>query len=289
MIPLENSRDGRKRGFDSPARHGFRNGNRSKRREEKESMAEIEEITWDTFDERTRIWMQVLANIPTEAVVRMLRLDLHTGVATLRGVGGDRVLGVISTDDNNERDEAEVFTPLKGRPVLPLPYETEYARNIALAVYHSALNVLVGDLPLVWDDCDGLCWITDNLDESLDVNTTDLREYRDEVRRFAAWCWVGDFATDMEDDIPLGKGVHMESTPNMIRYLTGGHGSVEIAVAPDDEGLIDVNILDPKGRGLSFHLAYGTPDVKEAHDRAVLFLKHAAEKNNKRKGNLDEN
>lgn len=242
----------------------------------------IDEITWETFDERTRIWMQVLANIPVEAVVRMLRLDLHTGVATLHGVGGDKVLGVISTDDNNERDGAEVFTPLKGRPVLPLPYEAEYARTIALAVYYSALHVLVGDLPLVWDDVDGLCWITDNLDEVFDDggSTTVLREYRDAVRRFAAWCWVGDFATDMDDDIPLQ--VTKESTPNMIRYLTGGHGSVEIAVAPDDEGLIDVNILDPKGRGLSFHLAYGTPDVKEAHDRAVLFLNNVIEKNERK-------
>lgn len=245
----------------------------------------IDEITWETFDERTRIWMQVLANIPVEAVVRMLRLDLHTGVATLHGVGGDKVLGVISTDDNNERDGAEVFTPLKGRPVLPLPYEAEYARTIALAVYHSALNVLVGDLPLVWDDVDGLCWITDNLDEVFDDggNTTVLREYRDAVRRFAAWCWVGDFAADMDNDIPLQ--VTKESTPSMIRYLTGGHGSVEIAVAPDDEGLIDVNILDPQGRGLCFHLAYGTPDVQEAHDRAVLFLKRAAEKNKKKENN----
>lgn len=153
----------------------------------------IEEITWEIFDERTRIWMQVLANLPVEAVVRMLRLDLNTGVVTLRGVGGDKVLGVIGEDDNNGRDEAEVFKPLKGRPVLPLPYETEYAPNIALAVYHSALNVLVGDVPLVWDDVDGLCWITDNLDEVFDDggNTTVLREYRDRVREFAAWCWVG--------------------------------------------------------------------------------------------------
>ena len=229
----------------------------------------LEEITWDTFDERTRIWMQVLANIPTEAVVRMLRLDLNTGVVTLRGVGCDRVLGVIGEDAGEE-----VFTPLKGRPVRPIPYETGYARSIALAVYHSALNVLVGDVPLVWDDYDGLTWITDNLDEVFDDggNTTDLREYRDEVRRFAAWCWVGDFATDLDDDIPLR--VTKESTPNMIRYLTGGHGSVEVVVAPDDEGLIDVNILDPQGRGLYFHLAYGNPNVQEAHDRAVLFLNH---------------
>lgn len=242
----------------------------------------IEEIVWETFDERTRIWMQVLANIPVEAIVRMLRLDLSTGFATLHGAGGDKVLGVIGEDDNNGRDEAEVFKPLKGRPVLPLPYEMEYAPNIALAVYHSALNVLVGDVPLVWDDVDGLCWITDNLDEVFDDggNTTDLREYRDRVREFAAWCWVGDFATDLDNDIPLQ--VTKESTPTMIRFLTGGHGSVEIAVAPDDEGLIDVNILDPKGRGLSFHLAYGTPDVKEAHDRAVLFLNNVIEKNERK-------
>lgn len=242
-------------------------------------MTEIEEITWETFDERTRIWMQVLANIPTEAVVRMLRLDLSTGFATLHGVGGDKALGVIGPDDNG-REGAEVFTPLKGRPVLPLPYETEYAPNIALAVFHSALSIFVGDAPLVWDDVDGLCWITDNLDEVFDDggNTTDLREYRDAVRRFAAWCWVGDFATDLDNDIPLQ--VTKESTPHMIRYLTGGHGSVEIAVAPDDDGLIDVNILDPKGRGLSFHLAWGSEAVSEAFARAVMFLKRAAEKNN---------
>ena len=229
----------------------------------------LEEITRDTFDERTRIWMRVLSNIPVEAVVRTLRLDLNTGVVTLRSVGCDRVLGVIGEDAGEE-----VFAPLKGRPVRPIPYETGYAYSIALAVFHSALNVLVGDVPLVWDDVYGLCWITDNLDEVFDDggNTTDLREYRDAVRRFAAWCWVGDFATDLEGDIPLR--VTKESTPNMIRYLTGGHGSVEIAVAPDDDGLIDVNILDPKGRGLCFHLDYGTPDVKEAHDRAVLFLNH---------------
>ena len=246
----------------------------------------IEEITWDTFDERTRIWLQVLSNIPVEAVVRMLRLDLNTGVATLHGVGGDRVLGVISMDDDSGREEAEVFTPMRGwirnPPTAPIPYEAEYARTIALAVYYSALDVLVGDLPLVWDEIDGLCWITDNLDESLDVNTTSLREYRDAVRRFAAWCWVGDFATDLDNDIPLQ--VTKESTPNMIRYLTGGHGSVEIAVAPDDEGLIDVNILGRDGGGLCFHLAYGTPQVQEVHNRAVLFLNNVIEKN-KRKDN----
>lgn len=252
-------------------------------------MIETEEITWDTFDERTRIWLQVLSNLPAEAIVRMLRLDLNTGVVTLHGVGGDKVLGVISTDEGRE-----YFTPLRGwsgdLPASPLPYETGYARTIALAVFHSALSVFVGGAPLVWDETDGLCWVTDNLDESLDVNTTDLREYRNEVRRFAAWCWTGDFATDMEDDIPLGKGVHMESTPHMIRYLTGGHGSVEIAVAPDDEGLIDVNILDPKGRGLCFHLAWGSEAVSEAFARAVMFLKRAAEKNNEneRKENSSE-
>jgi hypothetical protein len=239
----------------------------------------IDEITWETFDERTRIWMRVLSNIPVEAVVRMLRLDLNTGVVTLRGVGGDKVLGVISTDEGRE-----YFTPLRGwirnSPTAPIPYETGYARNIALAVYHSALSIFVGGAPLVWDDNDGLCWVTDNLDESLDVNTTDLREYRDEVRRFAAWCWVGDFATDMEDDIPLGKGVHMESTSAVIRFLTGGHGSVEVVVAPDEEGLIDVNILDPEGRGLCFHLTWGSEAVSEAFAGAVMFLKRAAEKNN---------
>lgn len=235
----------------------------------------IEEITWDTFDERTRIWMRVLSNIPVEAVVRELRLNLNTGVVTLRGAGCDRVLGVISTDDDTGVGRS-FFVTLKGEPVDPIPYREEYGSNIAMAVYHSALHVLVGDLPLVWDEIDGLCWITDNLDEVFDDggNTTDLREYRDEVRRFAAWCWTGDFATDLEDSIPLGKGVHMESTPHMIRYLTGGRGSVEIAVAPDDDGLIDINLLDPKGRGLSFHLAWGSEAVQEAHDQVVLFLNH---------------
>ena len=247
----------------------------------------IDEITWDTFDERTRIWMRVLAQVPSEAVVRMLRLDLNTGVVTLMGAGRDRVLGVISTDDDTGVGRS-FFVPLRSwsrdLSADPIPYESGYTCNIAPAVYHSALHVLVGDLPLVWDDVDGLCWITDNLDEAFDgASTTDLREYRDEVRRFAAWCWVGDFATDLDDDIPLQ--VTKESTPRMIRYLTGGHGSVEIAVAPDDEGLIDVNILDPQGRGLCFHLAYRTPQVQEAHERAVMFLKHAAEKNNKRKEN----
>lgn len=239
-----------------------------------------DEITWDTFDERTRIWMRVLSNIPVEAVVRMLRLDLNTGVVTLMGVGCDRVLGVIGPDDNG-REGAEVFTPLKGRPVRSIPYESGYARNIALAVFHSALSVLVGDLPLVWDDMDGLCWITDNLDEVFDDggNTTDLCEYRDEVRRFAAWCWVGDFATDLEGDIP--RRVTKESTPRMIRYLTGGNGSVEVVVAPDDDGLIDVNILDRDGYGPHYHLAYGIPEVQEVRERAVMFLNNRIEKNKK--------
>ena len=243
-------------------------------------MTEIEEITWDTFDERTRAWMRVLSNIPVEAVVRMLRLDLNTGFVTLRGVGGDKVLGVISTDDDTGVGRAH-FVALKGEPISPIPYEAGYARGIALAVYHSALSVLVGDVPLVWDDYDGLCWITDNLDEVFDDggNTTDLREYRDAVRRFAAWCWTGDFATDLDNDIPLQ--VTKESTPHMIRYLTGGHGSVEIAVAPDEDGLIDVNLLDPKGRGLSFHLAYGIPEVREVRERAVMFLNNRIEKNKK--------
>lgn len=244
-----------------------------------------EEITWETFDERTRIWLQVLSNIPVEAVVRMLRLDLNTGVVTLRGIGCDRVLGVISTDDDTGVGRP-FFVTLKGEPTNPIPYERDYTYNIALAVYYSALDVLVGDLPLVWDDMDGLCWESDNMTESLDVNTTDLREYRDEVRRFAAWCWVGDFATDMDNDIPLQ--VTKESTPHMIRYLTGGHGSVEIAVAPDDDGLIDINILDPKGRGLSFHLAWGSEAVSEAHERAVLFLNNVIEKS-KRKEISSEN
>lgn len=238
----------------------------------------LEEITWDTFDERTRTWFRVLSNIPVEAVVRELRLDLNTGVVTLMGAGRDRVLGVISTDDETGVGRS-FFVTLKGEPIDPIPYEAQYARSIALAVYRSALTVLVGDVPLVWDEIDGLYWITDSLDEVFDDggNTTDLREYRDEVRRFAAWCWVGDFATDLDDDIPLR--VTKESTPNMIRYLTGGHGSVEVVVAPDDEGLIDVNILDPQGRGLYFHLAWGSEAVQEAHDRAVLFLDHVIEMN----------
>lgn len=241
-------------------------------------MTEIEEIIWETFDERTRIWMRVLAEVPVEAVVRMLRPDLNTGVVTLHGAGGDRVLGVISTDEGRE-----YFTPLRGwsgdLPANPLPYETGYARNIALAVFHSALSVFVGGAPLVWDETDGLCWVTDNLDESLDVNTTDLREYRDEVRRFAAWCWTGDFAADLDNDIPLQ--VTKESTPHMIRYLTGGHGSVEIAVAPDEDGLIDVNLLDRDGYGLHYHLAYGIPEVQEVRERAALFLNNRIEKNKK--------
>jgi len=235
-----------------------------------------DEITWETFDERTRIWMQVLANIPTEAVVRMLRLDLNTGVVTLHGVGGDKMLGIIAESEDLGRD---VFTPFKIGGGDPIPYEAEYARTIALAVYRSALKVLVGDVPLVRDETDGLCWVTDRINEAFDdVSITDLRRYRDEISKFAAECRVADFAWNLEDDIPLGKGVHKESAPRMIRFLTGGHGSVEVVVAPDEEGLIDVNIPDPKGRGLSFHLAYRTPDVREAHDRAVLFLNNVIER-----------
>lgn len=234
----------------------------------------IKEIVWETFDERTRIWMQVLANIPTEAVVRMLRLDLNTGIVTLHGVGGDKKLGIIAEDGSLGRD---VFTPFKIGGGDPIPYERDYTYTIALAVFRSALKVLVGDVPLVWDETDGLCWVTDRINEAFDdVNITDLRQYRDEVSKFAAECWVVDFAWDLEDDIPLQ--VTRESTPRMIRFLTGGHGSVEVVVAPDDEGLIDVNILDPQGRGLSFHLAYRTPQVREAHDRAVLFLNNVIEK-----------
>ena len=244
----------------------------------------IDEITWETFDERTRVWMRVLSNIPVEAVVRMLRLDLNTGVVTLRGVGCDRVLGVISTDDDIGVGRSFFVTLRSWSRDLsadPIPYEAEYSCNIALAVYHSALHVLVGDVPLVWDDYDGLSWITDNLDEVFDDggNTTDLREYRDEVRRFAAWCWVGDFAADLDNDIPLQ--VTKESTPHMIRYLTGGHGSVEIAVAPDDDGLIDVNLLDRDGYGLHYHLAYGIPEVQEVRERAIMFLNNRIEKNKK--------
>lgn len=47
----------------------------------------IDEITWDTFDERTRIWMRVLSNIPVEAVVRMLRLDLNNVIEKNRKKG----------------------------------------------------------------------------------------------------------------------------------------------------------------------------------------------------------
>ena len=83
----------------------------------------IEEITWETFDERTRVWMRVLSNIPVEAVVRMLRLDLNTGVVTLRGVGCDRVLGVISTDDDIGVGRS-FFVTLKGEPINPIPYES---------------------------------------------------------------------------------------------------------------------------------------------------------------------
>lgn len=72
-------------------------------------MTDIEEITWETFDERTRIWMLVLSNIPVEAIVRMLRLDLNTGIVTLRGVGRDKALGVIVPDEGRE-----YFTPLRG-------------------------------------------------------------------------------------------------------------------------------------------------------------------------------
>lgn len=132
-------------------------------------MTDIEEITWETFDERTRIWFQVLSNVPVEAVVRMLRLDLNTGVVTLRGVGADKVLGVISTDDDIGVGRS-FFVTLKGEPLDPVPYESGYARSIALAVYHSALHVLVGDVPLVWDDYDGLTWITDNLDEVFEMH-----------------------------------------------------------------------------------------------------------------------
>ena len=239
-------------------------------------MTDIEEIVWETFDERTRIWLQVLSNLPAEAIVRMLRLDLNTGVVTLHGAGGDKTLGIIAASESLGRD---VFTPFKSGGGDPIPYEWDYTYTIALAVFRSALNVLVGNLPLVWDDYDGLCWESDNMTESLDVNATDLREYRDRVRRFAAWCWVGDFAADLDNGIPLQ--VTKESTPHMIRYLTGGHGSVEIAVAPDDDGLIDVNILDRDGYGLHYHLAYGIPEVREVRERAALFLNNRIEKNKK--------
>lgn len=243
----------------------------------------IDEITWETLDERTRIWMRVLAEVPSEAVIRMLRLDLNTGVVTLMGAGRDRVLGVISTDDDTGMGRS-FFVPLRSwsrdLSADPIPYESGYARTIALAVYHSALNVLVGDVPLVWNEIDGLCWVTDRIDKAFDdVNITDLCQYRDEVSKFAAECWVVDFAWDLEDDIPLQ--VTKESTPHMIRYLTGGHGSVEIAVAPDDDGLIDVNLLDRDGYGLHYHLAYGIPEVQEVRERAVLFLNNRIEKNKK--------
>lgn len=239
-------------------------------------MTDIEEIVWETFDERTGIWLQVLSNLPAEAIVRMLRLDLNTGVVALHGAGGDKTLGIIAASESLGRD---VFTPFKSGGGDPIPYEWDYTYTIALAVFRSALNVLVGNPPLVWDDYDGLCWESDNMTESLDVNATDLREYRDRVRRFAAWCWVGDFAADLDNGIPLQ--VTKESTPHMIRYLTGGHGSVEIAVAPDDDGLIDVNILDRDGYGLHYHLAHGIPEVREVRERAALFLNNRIEKNKK--------
>lgn len=239
------------------------------------------EITWETFDETTWAWLSALGQVPSEAIVRELRLDLDTGVVTLRGTGRDQVLGVVGEDGGRG-----VFTPLRSwsrdLPVAPIPCTTDYARNVALAVYGSALKVLVGDLPLVWDDTDGLCWITDHMDESLDVNTTDLKEYRDRVRRFAAWCWTGDLVSDLGAEVLPRPGVYTESTPSEIRFLTGGRGSVEIIPAPDDVGLIDVNILDRDGNGLHYHLAYGAPDVREIMDRAALFLKRAAEKEKNR-------
>lgn len=241
----------------------------------------IEEITWDTFDERTRTWLRVLSSIPEETIVRALRLNLNTGVVTLRGVGADRVLGVIGTGDGDDNGE-EFFTPLKSwsrdLPVAPIPYEPGYVHSIALAVYGSALQVLVGDLPLVWDDIDGLCWITDRVDESLDVLPASLEELRDGIRRVAAECWVAEFEQELRENLP--SGVYREYTPGMTRLLTGGRGSVEIAPAPDDEGLIDVNILDQRGWGLRYHLAYGTPEARQAMDRAALFLRRTVEKEN---------
>lgn len=231
------------------------------------------EITWDTFDERTRLWLRVLSNIPEETVVRELRLDLDTGVVTLQGAGGDRVLGVIGPGDGGNNRE-EFFTPLKSwsrdLPVAPIPYEPGYVHSIALAVYHSALKVLVGDLPLVWDDVDGLCWITDHVDESLDILPANLEELRDGIRRIAAECWAVEFERELRKSLP--DGVYREYTPNKTRFLTGGRGSVEIIPAPDDDGLIDVNILDQQGWGLRHHLAYRTPEGRLAMDRAALFL-----------------
>lgn len=236
------------------------------------------EITWDTFDETTRIWMRVLAALPEEAVVRALRLDLNTGVVTLMGAGRDRVLGHIGED----RGRATFF-PLKSwSPVLdpsPIPYVSEYVHSIAMAVYYSALYALVGNLPLRWDDYDGLGWVTKRLSESIYVGTTDLRELRDEIRRVAAQCWAAEFIGELERRVPVG--VTRESSPRATRYLTGGNGDVEIVTSPDDYGLLDVYILDREGYGPRYHLAYGSPDVDDALDRAVRFLKDRCGHNKK--------
>lgn len=103
---------------------------------------EIEEIAWDTFDERTRIWLQVLSNIPVEAVVRMLRLDLNTGFATLPG---------------SERGAWPACYPFTWNGVFVASFEdgddkganltefVEYARREAdRALYHEAMLTVVG-------------------------------------------------------------------------------------------------------------------------------------------------
>lgn len=243
------------------------------------------EIAWETFDETTRIWLRVLTEVPDEAVVRALRLDLNTGVVTLMGAGRDRVLGFIGEEGGEGR---KTFSPLRSwspdQDPGPIPYETGYARGIALAVYYSALYALVGDLPLRWDEYDGLGWVTEYLNEDIDVRTTDLGVLRDEIRRVAAQCWAAELANELEGRIPAG--VTREATPRAVRYLTGGRGSVEIIPAPDEHGLLDVNILGRDGGGLRLHLAYGTPEAKEALERAVKSLGDHYGNNKKEDGDV---
>lgn len=244
-----------------------------------------DEITWDSFDETTRTWMQVLAALPDEAVVRALRLDLNTGVVTLMGVGRDRVVGHIGEEGEEGR---KTFNPLKSwSPDLnpgPIPYEPGCAPSIALAVYYSALKVLVGDLPLRWDDYDGLGWVTDRLDEDIDVRTADLGALRDGILHVAAQCWAVEFMNTLEERIPAG--VTREASPRAVRYLTGGCGRVEIIPAPDEHGLLDVNILRRDGGGLRHHLAYGTPEADDALERAARFISDHYGNNKKEDGDV---
>lgn len=243
----------------------------------------MDEITWDSFDETTRIWMRVLAQVPDEAVVRALRLDLNTGVVTLMGAGRDRVVGHIGEEGG---EGGKAFSPLKiwgpDQDPGPIPYETGYARGIGLAVYYCALHVLVGDLPLRWDDYDGLCWVTQYMDESIDAHTTDLGALRDGILHVAAQCWAVEFIRDLEERIPAG--VTREASPRAVRYLTGGCGRVEIIPAPDEHGLLDVNILRRDGGGLRHHLAYGTPEADDALERAARFISDHYGNNKKEDG-----